>query len=85
MLREQRTLFAIFAFDKALHFTPVAMRYWLNVYRADFVYTVFTFLHSLDPKQPLGYIESPGLGTLTERHDLYERSQVCCQAQPRSR
>src|SRR5881392_2507699 len=43
MLGEQRTLFAILAFDKALHFTPVAMRYWLNVYRADFVYTVLRF------------------------------------------
>lgn len=43
MFREQRTLLAILTFDKALHFTPVAMRYWLNVYRADFVYTVLRF------------------------------------------
>src|SRR5471030_202574 len=43
MLREQRALFAILAFDKALHLTPVVMRYWLNVYRAGFVYTVLRF------------------------------------------
>jgi hypothetical protein len=36
-------LFAILAFDKALHLTPVVMRYWLNVYRAGFVYTVLRF------------------------------------------
>lgn len=32
MLREQRALFAILAFDKALHLTSVVMRYWLNVF-----------------------------------------------------
>jgi hypothetical protein len=43
VLRQHRTLSAIFAFDKALHVAPVVMRYWLNVYRYDFVYTALRF------------------------------------------
>jgi len=40
---QQRALATILAFDKALHFEPVLMRYWLNVYRAASVYTTLRF------------------------------------------
>jgi hypothetical protein len=43
VLRQQRTLSAIFALDKALHFAPVLMRYWLNVYPTGFVYMALRF------------------------------------------
>jgi hypothetical protein len=36
-------LSAIFALDKALHFAPVLMRYWLNVYPTGFVYMALRF------------------------------------------
>jgi len=43
MFREQRASLAILTFDKALHLAPVVMRYWLNLYRAGFVYTPLRF------------------------------------------
>jgi hypothetical protein len=41
--RQQRALSTVLAFDKALHFAPVLMRYWLNVYRARSVYLTIRF------------------------------------------
>jgi hypothetical protein len=32
-------LSSVFALDKALHLTPVLMRYWLNVYPTGSVYS----------------------------------------------
>src|SRR4051812_1049009 len=42
-LRQQRALPTVLAFNKALHFAPVLMRYWLNVYRARSVYLTLRF------------------------------------------
>jgi hypothetical protein len=36
-------LATILAFNKALHFASVLMRYWLNVYQTTSVYTTLRF------------------------------------------
>ena len=40
---EHRGLPSVCTFDKALHFAPQVMRYWLNVYRSGCVYIDLRF------------------------------------------